>query len=541
MTGTRARAKPRPAAAARRRWPARAETWLFLVVTAATLVPVWSVPYFPAQDGPAHVDTAHAIRHYLDAALPYQTYYQVQLQQGSNWLLTLVLAGLMFVVRPSVAEKLLVSGYIVLFVAGVRYALAAIAAENRWLALFAPLVVYNVTLHLGFYNFVYSVAFFPIALGYWIRCHPDWTARRTVGFAAIVLVLYFLHPISMAMLAVAVAAGTVWPWRGVRASWPAVAAFVPAGAFFLLFAARPGAGDGGMAHAAPFRLQDLWFLRAFSAIEVWFCLAVFGLLGLLVGHRLYRRALAEGARGHQHGLLLCAPLYVVVYALTPDFVAGGGWVKMRLAIYPVLVLLLWTSASRFGVWSRRAVQAACLGLLATQLVFYVATYRLINDELADFSYGMDQIEPGSTVLPLSFDAHGPVYSPDFWAAQPFLHAAGRLAADRDAMNLLNYQGNFDYFAVRYRPERNPFRYITNGGEKDFQKKGPIDFATYGARTGGRVDYVLVWGLRTAYASTESVQDIVRQLRSGYELISTSPTGKMMLFVRKDRAGARPPN
>jgi len=60
---------------------------------------------------------------------------------------------------------------------------------------------------------------------------------------------------------------------------------------------------------------------------------------------------------------------------------------------------------------------------------------------------MEAIEPNSTILPLCFDSWGttPEGKPLSMRVQAFLHAAGQVAAERRALNLLNYEGSTTIF------------------------------------------------------------------------------------------------
>jgi hypothetical protein len=142
-------------------------------------VPIWCAGHFPSQDGPSHLDTAHVLLRYHDAGTPaFAQLYELRVKLGPNILLSLVLAGLMVVFDPSVAERLLVSGYVLLFALSFRAAIRAVAPESRWMATFALPLAYNAPLHMGFYSFSLSVALFPLAIAAWLRGHPAWTARR---------------------------------------------------------------------------------------------------------------------------------------------------------------------------------------------------------------------------------------------------------------------------------------------------------------------------------------------------------------------------
>jgi hypothetical protein len=63
---------------------------------------------------------------------------------------------------------------------------------------------------------------------------------------------------------------------------------------------------------------------------------------------------------------------------------------------------------------------------------------------------------------------------------------------------------------------------------------PTGILSYPQRTGGRTDYVLVWGVRDRDRNKEIPRSIFKQLQEGYDLIYTSPQrGLTQLYRRKD--------
>jgi hypothetical protein len=153
---------------------------------------------------------------------------------------------------------------------------------------------------------------------------------------------------------------------------------------------------------------------------------------------------------------------------------------------------------------------------------------------------MHLIEPNTTLLPLIFSPYG--YSPEGQVLSsrvaPFLNAAGHIAAQRGIVDLANYEAMLSTFPVMSRPHLNPLVHIAHG----FQLQSPsIDFLSYSQRTGGRVDYVLIWRTREDsqdnpvtkfYRQLE--QSISQQLEEGYELIYISPQREFLrLYRRRD--------
>jgi hypothetical protein len=526
--------RPAPAPPTPPRRAFRLEPLVFAALVVATLAPIWLVPYFPSQDGGSHLETASVFLRYADPL--YSKYYELNLSVGPNWVVTLLLGGLMLVFSPAVAEKILVSGYVVLFALSARLALGAIRAESRWLAPAALLLVFNLPLHMGFYNFCLSLGLLLLVVGYYLRRHPRWTIPSTAALAALAVLLYLCHPVSLVMAAAFIGILSVWPWpvppwRQPRASLAPLVALAPAVALLATFVTREGSDLSGGRSRREVRLTDFLFLRAYDDFERWLCYGVFAVFGLAVAYRLVTlRRQPEQARWAS--LAFVVLVLTGIYAAVPDMLAGGTMVKMRLTIYPFLGLLLWLGAGVYARWFRGLLLAAIVALLAVQLGHFTGRYRAINERLAVYYSAAEHLPAGATLLPLCFDPWGSAGDrPLSVFAQPFLHAAGRISAAKRALTLLNQPGNTDYYPVALRPSNNPYAFITPD-EKNYHRGRPPEFLSYAERTGGSVDYVLVWGLRRSLLQSPSVKRILEQLSAGYEEIDRSADGHMVFFKRK---------
>ena len=200
-------------------------------MVALPLVPIWGVEHFPSQDGPSHLENAAILgvfgsRRRVAAAV---------LHRGAEhcaefgWCRPPCVSLTRFV-SPLVAEKLIVSAYVVLLPLAVRYALIGVGAGSGMLAWLVLPFVPNVFLHLGFYNFCHSLALFFFVVGYWIRRQDAWTLRSGAGFAALVLATYCAHIVALVMAGLTIGCLLVWSaigeaiearqqGRGFRAVW----------------------------------------------------------------------------------------------------------------------------------------------------------------------------------------------------------------------------------------------------------------------------------------------------------------------------------
>ena len=121
------------------------QSCLFLGMTILYLLPIWSIQFFPTQDGPSHVYNALIIKEYFntDRYPLFQQYYNLNLQPMPNWFGHVVMAILMFALNPLIAEKLMLTGYVVLFLYSGRYLIISVDPAKRGLPFILFPFVYN--------------------------------------------------------------------------------------------------------------------------------------------------------------------------------------------------------------------------------------------------------------------------------------------------------------------------------------------------------------------------------------------------------------
>jgi hypothetical protein len=536
------------------------DTLLFLALILVHLIPIWAFKYFPSQDGPAHINNANIIREY-HSRMVFSEYYILNKAPIPNWFGHLVMAGLMVLMPPLVAEKLLLSGYVILLPISMRYALRTIRPDAGFLVVLAFPFIYNFLLHMGFYNFSYSLVMFFFVVGYWLKHSEGFTRGDLMMLTILSLVLYLCHIVSLVTAYMAIGLLTMW-WMGcdlahqmrtrqfnLRALWAALRTrvFVPLYALLptlilvAIYLLRTGTAKGPVPPAA-----DLWqglyhlaSLISFDEREGWWSTVLVWLLIAIVGYLLVSKIAHQ--QGHRwDGLLLVVAGYSVVYFTAPDVMFGGGVISPRMNLYLFLALILWCAAQSYHSIVKRGIQVVATGLALVLLGLHVQKYAELNEYLEEYLSGMHLVEPNTTFLPLIFSPQG--YTPDGRVLSsrvaPFLNAAGHIAAQRGIVDLANYEASGIIFPVMSRPHLTPLVHIWYGAQ--FHSPA-IDFLSYPQRTGGRVDYVLVWHtgedaeddpVAKFYRQLEP--SISQQLEEGYELIYTSPQrGFLQLYRRKE--------
>jgi hypothetical protein len=542
-------------------WLSDRENLLFAVLIVLHLMPIWAFTYFPSQDGPAHLDNANIIREYYhpDRAILRQ-YYIFNENPEPMWFGHLMLAGLLSIVPLFLAEKVFLSGYVILLPIAVRYALKAIRPESGFLAVLAFPFIYNFFFHMGFYSFFYSLVVFFFAVGYWLKHREHFTLRETITLSILTFLLYGLHPLSLVTAWLAIGALAVWLmsldlvdqvrrgqfdrrilWKALRSrALVPFCALLPTLVLMMLFFVQHGTPTSPVPLTATvwsrlLRLITLESLVSYSQVELWISTALAWHMLYLIRSRLGRRQL-----NRWDGLLLVVAAYVYIYFTTPDGILRGeliypGYISHRMNLYAFLALILWFGAQPYERRLKQGIQLLAAGIAVILLGLHTTKYAELNDYLKEYLSGSHVIESNTTLLPLSFSQRG--HARDgrtlSWRVSPFLHAAGYIAAQRGVVNLANYEADSGYFPLVFRPELNPYTHIGHKGGIEIEPPS-VDFLTYPQRTGSRVDYILIWHVRDEQRGHKDVKAVFQQLEAGYELIYTSPQrGFMRLYRRKD--------
>ncbi|HXX35166.1 MAG TPA: hypothetical protein VEM15_11900 [Thermodesulfobacteriota bacterium] len=542
-------------------WLSNRENLLFLVLILAHLVPVWVFQCFPSQDGPTHIENANIILDYFNPGRSIlRDYYILNAHLEPTWLGHAVLAGLMCIVPIFIVEKIFISGYIVFLPLSIRYALRGIRPDAGFLTFLMFPFIYNYPLHMGFYSFSYSLSVFFFLVGYWIRNHNQLTLRKEIKLAFLSLLLYFCHIVSLAMAYAGIALLTGWfilfdliqhkpePRFDFRVVWktfgrrvvPLILAFLPTVIVVLMFLSWRGVEfpEVGISRSFHWLLKDLVqmeslvsFQREESFCSIGLGVAFAGLFLYLVASKMRRRR-----PDRWDGLLVVVLGYLLIYLLAPNAISEGSFITDRLNLFPFFGFVLWFGVQPYLRSVKRGIVVVAIVIAAASLGLHTLKYSELNHYLTEYLSGINLIEPNKTLLPLTFDSrgHGPDGRVLSLKVRPFLHASGYIAARRHVVDFTNYEaGAFNCFPVLFRPNLNPYDHIGIKDRSIVWEPPQVDFLTYAGRTGGKVDYVLVWGIQERQRNHEATKSIDRQLKKGYELIYISPkTGLMQLYKRK---------
>jgi hypothetical protein len=500
-------------------------------------------------DGPAHVLGGRLLGSFRDLPIV-RHYYVTSFLVVPNMLTQYLLTGLMTVVSPTWAEKLLVVGYILGFGFACRFAIRSVNPAAGWLALVSLPFVVNYMLLFGFYDFNYGMIGALVAIGLFLRGRGRWSPGRVIGVALVLVLTFAAHIVPLVMAVVVMATIVVCDGAlalkdrqtadgGVRNTirrvvLPPTLAVLPVVALTVAFLAS-GRG-GGLATArkswsslvtglATLTLPIVSYTKAEEVVSV-ITAAVLAVL-LVAAIRAHRGTpLSSTTVALMAVVIVC----IVVYFASPDVIGTGSFLNDRLSLFPPLMLLLaCASLPRPGHLWRNAGVVILVGTLVMAGARLPTEHRY--DQLADeYLSAARAIPPRVTLVSLTYSVFSPpIGDRRYKQLDPLASEASRIAADDQDVDLRHLEGLYGYYTARFRPrlQQLAHRYLDN-----FAVPPAVNLSGYESH-GGHIDYVLVVGLGEAPAPVRqatATRAVERQLASRYVLVfTTKPTGLVQVY------------
>jgi hypothetical protein len=400
---------------------------LYLALVVLHLVPIWIVDAMPTGDGPVHAYNSWILHGLVTGTAPENIAraYEIDPRPHPNWLGHAVMALLITVVSPIVAEKILVSLIVLVFLGG-----AWLLARDPAIAFLAFPLTFHVMLMSGFYNFSLGVALFAVTLALWWRWRDE---PRPHWIALLLLACWFAHPMPAVLLAAAI--GLLWLVASRRLVH--LLAFVPLAPFVAWFVLQRGTdsapAERTIAGIAAYLAQCEFLVTFDAGQQMIFGRALFVVFAVLLLVTLVTRA----------ANVVLVPL-VAILAITffaPSEFAGGQLVTERMTLF-VYVVAIGVVTTR---WPR--LLAGLLTVVAVaNLVYQVRHFRRLDAYRTEFLRNTTAIAPNTTVLPLLFDRDTPGSY-----VSAITHAIAYTAIEKQLVDLDNYAALTGYFPIRNRP------------------------------------------------------------------------------------------
>lgn len=444
--------------------------WLFEVVLAGltlfAAVPLWMVEVPPIQDLPQHLAAIRVMHDYGDPELGFARYFTVELAR-TQYLAYYAAANVAsWVVGVELANRLLLTAAIVATPYALRALLRELGRDARHTLFVLPLT-WNAHLILGFLNFVAAIPLALYGLALACRLRGEWSLRRAIGLALVLLVTFYTHVVPFAFLALGT--GLLLVGDSLRSTARRATVLVPAAVAAVAWAfvspagqstmdAALGGGDGAgrvEPEHAPWMqsLQETpkWLTDVLTGTTDDRLLIAWGLLVLSAWALAAPRAPTAGAGGGGASMArrvgILAPLAALAYFVTP---VSHDWIWPINARFPLLAAvflpLVLPPLRRVGalmVFGGMAVVA----FLSTLEV--ARAFEGYEREVGQLDTAIEAIPPGERVAGLVFDRGSRHVK-----FSPFLHSVAWYQARRGGAVMFTF-ADFPQSPIRFRDDRRP--------------------------------------------------------------------------------------
>jgi len=512
------------------------------------LVQIWLPAYYPNCDGPCHLANATAIadiwKHGVQSF--YSKFYTINYSPDPNWLNEIILALLQHLFSYVVAEKVLLSGYVVLMLTGsIRLVRIVGGGTFYWLPAFF-LVIFHNAVPQGFYNFSFSIGLYMHLVALWLLWLQEKRWSYALSFPLLLAFTYFSHPVSFVFGCITCGAlwlthtMAVWKTRAERkhmlsSVFLLAGAVVPFLLMFLAFANRYGGVEEIKIQFMPERFKTIISLKHlvnYSHKEE-DTLVITGIaLMLLCLYLIYSRIRMKITIHRFDGFLITFIFALVVYFVLPDSMLNGGYFTLRAAIFSTLLLLICcsyvTKHSSGSLVAGLSLFAAFTVLFFIRMPVTMAAADIIKEHMEVRPF----IRKGAVVAPFTYDTWGRARNGKVICSRNniFCHMAQYLSDIHDVLVLDNFEANTGYFPLLWRPELDPFVHLARW--PGFQAVPPAaDIAAYEEKTGIVVDYVLFMNFDSSFTKFNTSEQLVKEVRQNYHVTYASATGRTILYSR----------
>jgi hypothetical protein len=502
----------------------------YFTTTALALLPIWTVSIFPSQDGGAHLYNAHVLAALLSGTdgAHYADIYALNFSALANWADHLLLALLSAVVSPAIAEKLLVSGYVVAFATAARYAAESIRPGNGWVAHLALPLIFTFSVHMGFYNFILSFPLYFLLLGYYWR-HRD--GHRTRAFTLMLLALYVLHPLAWLFGVLSLTTIIVTSARDLHAHGHTSPATTTKRLLQVWLAAAPGAilllvlvgnepVDAAEWQPLPALLRHLYFggpLWTFSPLDTVGGAALFGLFAV-VTIAAWRSTSAADAR---RALAWATGAYLALLLVLPSQWKSLGMITERVGTFAFMTWVLALSGHTYDRRIRQLTIIAAQGLAVLLIARWTVAAQSLEPYVDEYLSVAQHLEPTRRVLELNFATRGRGANGERLShpVAPFAHTIGLIGAQRDMVILNDYEALTSVFPLKHRSDAADLLRSTLHDPPDFVMD---DLDQFERATCRPIDYIVAWQANRADPHTQA---LFRMLDDRYVLTYVSQPGR----------------
>ena len=427
---------------------------VFIVLSLASMWPLFVSYYFPSLDSPAHLYNAKLLLELLQGdSFIVQYFYQFNPMVVPNWIGHALLA-LFYLISGEwwLAEKLMLVLYFVSLPLAADYFIRTIGG-NRWLSFWSLPFVFSFVFSIGFYNYSLSIIFALLFLARsWQFFERQYSVREVLILFSLLLLLYFSHGFTF-LLTLFIWGASALPhliheWKKSESIKSLIYRFIKAVVLILpvvvLYRLNTAYHSGSPTFLEKGDLiKDIFRWRSLIVYhegkeERW--TVMISLLTIALLMLVFVRTKIRFTLPQQRVILTVITLFTL-YFLLPDNTGSAGFISVRIQGWLAFMTIVFISVS--AVPNRIA--------LATTMFMLVAHFALVHFHakvVRKDGMLLEQCSVAQDYIP----EHSVLHFEDLSGDWRFQHFSNFIALkSKDVACTENYEAAVDYFPLCFKP------------------------------------------------------------------------------------------
>jgi hypothetical protein len=506
------------------------------------LFQIWYPPYFLTGDNPSHLNNTFALNDLVKngSASFFSSYFTINSSANANWFSHMFIAILLNITTPALAEKILFTSYLILFSTGLYKLMKFHNPVSNFSFLTLFFVAFNILLIKGFVNFIFSVAFIPWVILFYLLFIQDKSILKGAVCIIASSLLFILHPVSYLIALVAILSLTIFYmleyssinfYTLTRRASLVFAMNIP----FVLLSIYFNESH----NTTPFTLCVNWksipilFLQGsafncYSANEKWICFLTAVILVSVLCYELFKVLKNKSFRETRLGYIMTLFVVMLIYVFVPAFYVEHLEIRLQLIGFLFIVLFISTSTLNLKIQQYLNVFLFLLFILLSIVRFPIIIQQ--SDAIVEMMEVNKYIQPNKTLLSICFNKKGTKVSGENINEinGSFIHAANYLGATKYIFMLDNYEANTTWFPLKFKPHINPYlcENFTIEAEPPF-----VDIAKYEQQSNINIDYILI-SFMNINGTQQKIKKMLNDISINYNLIYTSSKNRNKLYQRR---------
>lgn len=508
---------------------------IFLIIAIIATIPALISKYFPAVDSPSHLEISNALYYLVTDPQDsfFSHYFKLNITPvNTNWFFYLFTTILINKLPIFVIEKIILCTYFIAFILVAKYLGNLSNNKINISGFFSIPLVYNFALHGGFYSFLFGLTASFFAIAYYLRHEDTLKSVKYLILFCLFNLIYLLHPFTFAMtlgilFTYSIGTGIIefyinkdlrrYSLGQTRNLLAKKVGFILCGlpgiiCLLLTFSNSSSTKPKRETFIELIRiLSGFHFLWSYDRLEIILgrilILSVFTIFIIYLWKKIKRAQIEK-----KDGLILALLFCIILYFLSPESLAGGGSINIRISAYIYFLTIVWLGYQNYQKTPANIIKYFCICVFSLFLIFNSVKSIQIGDLIQEYMSVSPYVREKSTLVSFSFVERGLNIKDRFITNhQEIGQIAGYIAASRNGINLNNYQSTRDNFPIKFRSEIYPRTWLISK---------PPQIADYNLKTQGSIDYVLIWG-SSNINNNNYLKQIMAQLNDNYHLVHTS--------------------